>query len=205
MKLRAGQDFAAGMLFALMGAAALYIGADYSMGTAQRPGTGVLPHILSWCLVATGLVLILQGILADSKILRGALPTIVISLLVGAVLFFGGPAIGLSEGWAALPAIIGSLVMMEILLPGTAWRPLAAVTIATIVFGVTLDDLGLVVSMILTLTICAAGTPETRWREYFLFLALMLVLGVGTFIVLLGMPIPTWPVRVPSWLFFLQR
>jgi putative tricarboxylic transport membrane protein len=193
------------MLFALFGAAALYIGADYSMGSAQRPGTGVLPHILSWCLVVTGLVLILQGVLAESKVVRSALPTIVISALASAVLFFGGPAIGISEGWAALPIIIGCLVMMEVLLPGTAWRPLAAVSLATVVFGIVLDDLGLVITMILTLTICAAGTPETRWREYFLFLALMLVLGVGTFIVLLGMPIPTWPVRVPNWLFFLQR
>ena len=205
MKFRAGQDFATGMLFALFGAAALYIGADYSMGTAQRPGTGVLPHILSWCLVVTGLVLILQGVIAESKVVRSALPTILISSLVAAALFFGGPVIGISEAWATLPVVIGCLVMMEILLPGTAWRPLAAVTIATVVFGIALDDLGLVITMILTLTICAAGTPETRWREYFMFLALMLVLGVGTFVLLLGMPIPIWPVRVPHWLFFLQR
>jgi hypothetical protein len=205
MKFRAGQDFATGMLFALFGAAALYIGADYSMGVAHRPGTGVLPRILAWCLVVTGLGLILQSLITDSAVVRRALPTLLISAAIGALLFFGGPAIGISEGWTALPMLVGFIALMEVLVPGTAWRQLAAVTIATVVFGCVLDDLGLVVTMVLTLTICAAGTPETRWREYFFFLALMLVVGVGTFVLLLGMPIPIWPVKVPHWLFFLQR
>jgi hypothetical protein len=44
-------------LLLAFGLAGLWIGADYPMGTAQRPGTGVLPHILSWCLIATGVLL----------------------------------------------------------------------------------------------------------------------------------------------------
>lgn len=202
MRVRAGQEFATGLLFALIGAAALYISADYPMGIPQRPGSGVLPRILSWCLVITGLVLILQAMVLESNVLRRALPTMLISGVVGAALFFGGPVIGVSEAWGVLPILVGFIVLMDVVLPGTAWRQLAAVTLATVIFGWTVDDLGLVVAMVLSLTICAAGTPETRWPEYFMFLGIMLLIGVGMFVWLLGMPIPVWPVKIPGWLAF---
>ena len=51
MRIKSGQDFATGLLLAAVGIAAFWIGADYPMGTAQRPGTGVLPRILAWLLL----------------------------------------------------------------------------------------------------------------------------------------------------------
>jgi hypothetical protein len=205
MKERSGQDFAAGMLFALIGAVALYISADYSMGTSHQPGTGVLPRILAWGLVAIGAAQIVQGMIVEFAVLRRAAPTVAISAVASAILFFGGPAIGIEEGWSALPIVIGFLALMESLLPGTAWRPLFAVTLATVAFGLTIDELGLVVAMVVSLTLCAFGTHETRWREFSMFLVVMLIIGVGGFIWLLGMPVPIWPVKVPGWLSFLQR
>ena len=62
MRIKGGQDFATGLLFIAVGLAALWIGADYTMGTAQRPGTGVLPRILSWCLIGTGGLLLIKSI-----------------------------------------------------------------------------------------------------------------------------------------------
>ena len=158
MQVRTGQDFAAGILFALVGLGALWIGADYAMGTPQRPGTGVLPRILAWCLVGTGGLLVIKALLS------------------------GDSPIG---SWA--------------------WRPLIAVTLAVIAFGMLIDSAGLVIAMIVALTLCAAGTPETRWLEYGVFLLIMLAIGVGTFVWLLGMPIPVGPVKVPDWLLFLVR
>ena len=64
MRIKNGQDFATGLLFIAVGLAALWIGADYHMGTAQRPGTGVLPRILSWGLIGTGGLLWLKAVLA---------------------------------------------------------------------------------------------------------------------------------------------
>jgi putative tricarboxylic transport membrane protein len=128
-----------------------------------------------------------------------------VSAAAGAGVFFGGPAIGISEAWCVVPVLVGFLVVMEVLIPGTAWRQVGTVTLATIAFGLTVDSLGLAVAMAVSLTLCAAGTPETRWLEYFLFLGIMLAVGIGTFVWLLGMPIPIWPVRAPDWLPFLQR
>jgi hypothetical protein len=156
MQVRTGQDFAAGLMFALVGLGALWIGADYPMGTPQRPGTGVLPAILAWCLVGTGGLLILKA-----------------------------------------------LVSGDVRVGSWAWRPVIAVTLATIAFGMLVDSAGLLVAMVTSLTLCAMGTVETRWTEFAVFLAIMVAIGVGTFVWLLGMPIPIWPVRVPDFLSFI--
>lgn len=156
MQTRVGQDFASGVMFALIGAGALWIGADYPMGIPARPGTGVLPRILAWCLVGTGGLLIIKALLTGDR-------------RVG--------------GWAI--------------------RPLVAVTLAIVLFGMTIDSLGLVFAMTLSLTLCALGTTETRWMEFSWFLLIMLAIGAGMFVWLLGMPVPIWPVKVPEWLSFL--
>ena len=150
------QDFATGILFLVIGALALWIGWDYPRGTAQRPGTGVLPAILSWCLIGTGGLLMIKSALA------------------------GGEPM---ERWA--------------------WRPLAAVTAATIAFGLLIDDLGLVVTMIIAMVLCALGTAESRWFEFSIFLLIMIATAWVMFIWLLGMPIPVWPIRAPSHLSFI--
>ena len=146
MRIKSGQDLATGALFITVGVAALWIGADYPMGTPQRPGTGVLPYILSWCLIGTGALLWLKAVLAD------------------------GP--GLTR-WA--------------------WQPVIMVTLATVAFALLVDRFGLVAAMLASMTLAALGTPETRWREYAIFSAIMLAIGVGLFIYGLGMPISTLP------------
>jgi putative tricarboxylic transport membrane protein len=151
MRIKGGQDFATGLLFIAVGLAAFWIGADYHMGTAQRPGTGVLPRILSWCLIGTGALLWLKAVLTD------------------------GP--GLTR-WA--------------------WRPVIMIALATIAFALLVDRLGLVVAMLISMTLAALGTPETRWREYTLFALFMVVLGVGMFIYGLRMPIPILPKSLPG-------
>jgi putative tricarboxylic transport membrane protein len=146
MRMRSSQDFAAGLLLLAFGLAGLWIGADYPMGTAQRPGTGVLPMILSWCLVGTGVLLFIKTAVAGSARLTP---------------------------WA--------------------WRPAILVTLATVAFALLVDRFGLAVAMIVSMTLTALGTPDTRWREYLLFALIMLALGVGLFIYGLGMPISTLP------------
>lgn len=151
MRIKSGQDLATGLLFIVVGIAALWIGADYPMGTAQRPGTGVLPRILAWCLIGTGALLWLKAALGE------------------------GPRL---TGWA--------------------WRPAIMITLATIAFALLVDRLGLVVAMVVSMTLAALGTPETRWREYAVFLLFMIAIGIGVFIYGLGMPIPILPKGLPK-------
>lgn len=148
MRVRGSQDLAAGIMFVVVGLLAIRIGANYPLGTWQRPGTGVLPLILAWCLVGIGGLTALKGV-----IIRGP---------------------GLTDTvWA--------------------WRPVIMVTLAAIAFALLVDGGGLVMAMVVSLTVGALGTPETRWREYTIFLAIMIAIGVVLFIKGLGMPIKVFP------------
>jgi len=146
MRIKSSQDLVTGLLFMVIGLGAYWIGADYNMGTAQRPGTGVLPRILEFCLMGCGILLWIKAFLAD------------------------GPGLG---RWA--------------------WRPLIMVTLATIAFGYLIDPAGIVVAMVVSMTLAALGTPETRWREFAFFSLIMLAMGLGMFIYGLGMPIKVFP------------
>jgi len=65
MRIKSSKDFATGLLFLAIGLGAYYIGSTYNMGTAQRPGTGVLPRILAWCLMGSGLLLTVQALFQE--------------------------------------------------------------------------------------------------------------------------------------------
>jgi hypothetical protein len=151
MRIKVGQDFASGLLFVVVGVGGLWLGADYPMGTAQRPGTGVLPYILCWCLIGTGGLLLVKSIYSA-----------------------GAPI----TGWS--------------------WRPILAITAGTVVFGLMIDDYGLVLTMIVSLAISALGTIETRWSEFAVFMLIMIVSSWAMFIWLLGMPIKIWPTDLTS-------
>ena len=61
-----------------------------------------------------------------------------------------------------------------------------------------IDRLGLVATMLVSMTLAALGTPQTRWREYTLFAAFMVAVGVSLFIYGLRMPIPVLPKDLPN-------
>ena len=140
---------------------------------------------------ATGLLFVAVGLVA---------------LWVGSDYPMGTPQ---RPGTGVLPRILclclvgtgGLLVIKSLYVPGTpltgwSWRPVLAVTIGTVVFGLMIDDWGLVLSMIASMAICALGTVETRWMEFAVFTAIMIVSSWVMFIWLLGMPIKTWPSNV---------
>jgi hypothetical protein len=69
--IKGGQDFLCGLLFALIGAAGLWIGRDYPMGTPQRLGTGVFPRILCWGLVGIGAIVLVRGLVTYGPAIGG--------------------------------------------------------------------------------------------------------------------------------------
>ena len=84
MRIKSGQDLATGLLFIAVGIAAIWIGADYPMGTPQRPGTGVLPRILAWCLIGTGGLLLIKSISTPGGHITGWAwrPLLAVTLLI---------------------------------------------------------------------------------------------------------------------------
>lgn len=146
MRIKSSKDFACALLFIAIGLGVYFVGASYNMGTPQRPGTGVLPRILAWCLMGSGVLLVIQSLLQE------------------------GPKL---DAWA--------------------WRPVIMITVATMAFSFLVDRSGLVVAMVVSMTLAALGTHETRWKEFAAFMVLMLAIGLGIFIYGLGMPIKVLP------------
>ena len=60
-RFHVNQDVAAGLMFAAWGAAGLWLGRDYAMGTPMRMGPGYVPWLLSWALIVLGGIIAIKG------------------------------------------------------------------------------------------------------------------------------------------------
>ena len=107
MRPKSTQDLATGLMFLAVGLAGLIIGWNYPMGTAQRPDTGVLPRILSWCLVGTGGIIAVKAFLTDGEaldlknwawrpVICIALATVAFALLVDSMGLFVAMAVSMT-------------------------------------------------------------------------------------------------------------
>jgi hypothetical protein len=56
LRIKSPQDFGAAVVFIAIGLAGAYFGRDLQFGTASRMGPGYFPVILSWIIIALGVV-----------------------------------------------------------------------------------------------------------------------------------------------------
>ena len=62
LKLCMRRDFVAGMMFIAVAALGLWLSRAYPVGTALRMGTGYMPRLLCWLLMALGVGVLLQSL-----------------------------------------------------------------------------------------------------------------------------------------------
>jgi putative tricarboxylic transport membrane protein len=74
-----------------------------------------------------------------------------------------------------------------------AWRPLVFVTASLVIFGLSIERLGLVLSILLLIIVGAAGARGLRPFETGAAAVVLILLSWGIFIVGLGLAIPVWP------------
>jgi hypothetical protein len=68
LDLRNNKDFLAGLLFLVIGVAAVLVARDYPMGTAMRMGSGYFPTVLGAILCLFGVYLMVRGIASGAKV-----------------------------------------------------------------------------------------------------------------------------------------
>ena len=87
-RIRDPKDFWAGVLFVLIGIAAIAIGSRYNLGTAARMGPGYFPRILGILLIVLGGIIALRALRADGPPIPAwrMRPTLVV---LGSVVIFG--------------------------------------------------------------------------------------------------------------------
>ncbi len=86
MNVRLSADFLSGLLFAVIGAAALFIARDYSFGTPARMGAGFFPILLSSSLVLVGAALMAKSLAVNDGAFGKVDPRPLL-LLAGTVIF----------------------------------------------------------------------------------------------------------------------
>lgn len=74
-----------------------------------------------------------------------------------------------------------------------AWRPLVFVTASLVIFGLSIERLGLVLSILLLIIVGAVGARGLRPFETVAAAVVLILLSWGIFIVGLGLAIPVWP------------
>jgi len=151
LPLLAHKNVLAGLMFAAIAVFGLWLSRDYPVGTALRMGTGYVPRLLCWVLLALGLLVLVQGV---------------------------------REARAARPGE-ASLAL--------GWRPLIFVSASLVVFGLAIERLGLVVSILLLTGVGAVAARELRPLETLLAALVLIALSWVIFIVGLGLTIPVWP------------
>ncbi len=147
----ARKNVLAGLLFMAVAIAGLWLSRNYPIGTAVRMGTGYVPRLLCWILLALGAVILLQG-------LRESAP----------------------ERRLSSAAI-------------SPWRPVLFVAASLVVFGLSIERLGLVISILLLVGIGALAARGLRPIETLSAALVLITLSWAIFILGLGLTIPVWP------------
>jgi hypothetical protein len=128
MRIKSGQDFATGLLLAAIGIAAFWIGADYPMGTAQRPGTGVLPRILAWCLIGTGGLLLVKSVSSTGSPV-GALSWRPLLAVTAGTIVFGS----MVDNYGLVLSMIAAMSICALGTAETRWPEFAVFTLVMMV------------------------------------------------------------------------
>ncbi len=76
---------------------------------------------------------------------------------------------------------------------GWAWRPVVFVTASLAIFGLAIERLGLVISIVLLIGVGAFASRALRPLETVVAALVLIVLSWAIFILGLGLTIPVWP------------
>jgi hypothetical protein len=88
VRVRSPQDFGAGLVFVAIGAAGIVFGQDLATGSAARMGPGFFPILLSYLIIAIGLVLAGRGLVVSGPPIE-RIHLRPLFAIVAAVLLFG--------------------------------------------------------------------------------------------------------------------
>jgi hypothetical protein len=163
--LLAHKNVLAGLMFVAIAILGLWISRDYPIGTALRMGTGYVPRLLCWALLGLGVLIALQGLREGRTAGQSAPPA--------------------AWDWRDASAAARRVILRL--------RGAVFVTASLVIFGLTIERLGLVISILLLTGVGAMAARGLRLLETFAAAAVLIALSWAIFIVGLGLTIPVWP------------
>ncbi|MCA3427794.1 MAG: hypothetical protein INF34_13890 [Roseomonas sp.] len=177
----------------------LWLNQDHNLGTARRMGPGYMPMLVFWLQIILGGMVLFFGLFNGpdplAKWTRGE-----IGFLIGGAI--AGVAAGMiaaripgfpSSGWNALG--IGMFVGCLVASVPPGWRALFLPSAAFTLFGLTLEPLGFLVAIIVTVICSAFADKEHLERPLGVagLIAFLCALCWAIFIRYLDIRVPLWP------------
>jgi putative tricarboxylic transport membrane protein len=177
----ARRDVLSGLMFAGVALFGLWLSRDYPIGTALRMGTGYVPRLLCWILLGLGSFVLVQGLRAalasEASGQRG-------HSIVRAQDTRPEPGSSARDAQGARLVSSGQ---------ASGWRPVVFVTASLVMFGLSIERLGLVLSILLLVAVGAVAARGLRLLETLAAALVLIALSWGIFILGLGLTIPVWP------------
>jgi hypothetical protein len=102
-------------------------------------------------------------------------------------------ALGIVLGGLGLILAIRSFLVAGERVDAIALRPLLTIVLAVVLFGLLIQHLGLVISLIITIAVSTFASRDSRPLEVTALAAAMAVFSVGIFVYALRLPLPIWP------------
>ncbi len=192
VQVLARKDVLAGLLFVGVALLGLWLSRDYPIGTALRMGTGYVPRLLCWILLGLGAVILVQGA-------RAALASEASGQRGHSIVRAHSASEDARERADDTRPEPGSSAreVQDARTPSSgevsAWRPVVFVTASLVIFGLSIERLGLVVSILLLVGAGALAARGLRLAETVAAALVLIVLSWGIFILGLGLTIPVWP------------
>jgi hypothetical protein len=186
LQIFARRDVLAGLMFIGVALFGLWLSRDYPIGTALRMGTGYVPRLLCWILLGLGTVVLVQG-------LRAALASEASGQRGHSIV--RAPDTRPEPGSSARAALASEASGQRGHSSGQAsgWRPVVFVTASLVIFGLSIERLGLVLSILLLVGVGAVAARGLRLVETLAAALVLIALSWGIFILGLGLTMPVWP------------
>jgi len=198
MKLNTKDLISAGLLIGLA-VIGLWLNGDHNLGTARRMGPGYMPMLVFWLQIGLGSLVLFFGLFngpdplddwskAEIGFLIGGTAAGVVAGMIAAKI----PGF-LSSGWN--PLGIGLFVGCLVCAVPPGWRALFLPSAAFTLFGLTLEPLGFIVAITVTVICSALADQEHLDRPLGVvgLCAFLCALCWAIFIYYLDIRVPLWP------------
>jgi len=202
MKINA-KDLWAGGLLVFLAVIGLYINGGFlgigleqhTLGTARRMGPGYMPMLVFWLLMGLGILVLVLALNSGPDELgtwqKLDFATLAAAVAAGVVIWQVMDRMGYSNNYIQVG--FACLVGLLILAVSPAWRPLGMTLASFAVFGLALEPLGLIVSIILLCGIASVADREHRPLGVAAMTLFLCVLCWFVFIKELDIRVPLWP------------
>jgi hypothetical protein len=195
MKLNT-KDLIAGGIFILLALIGYWLNLDHTLGTARRMGPGYMPMMSFWLLGGIGVIVFAGGLFSGPDPLGEwtRLEVLAVPLAIAAtfIVYFAVASSGIASGWYPLGwAMLAGCLALSVA-PG--WRPLGLVHAGMAVFGLMLEQFGLMLAIVGAVVVAAFAETHHTVKGVIGMCIFLCVLCWLVFIRELDIRVPVWPV-----------